>query len=130
MSRTVNKSNNSIVIECVNTKGHTVTKKVRVGNKRIIRNVGQQQFVITPVAERNNIIGYAVEPLKGIASVVDYFKESSVNRKNGKAIRRKAPSLRKEIYNRNMLPDGMYVCGSCHILVAPGHRCSQGDRGR
>ena len=130
VARAANKANNYIVIECVNVKGHTLSKKVNVANKRIIRHLGQQEFVITPVEDGNNIIGYAVEDIKSIADAVGDLKQASVNRNGGKVIRRKAPSFKKEIYNTNMLPDGMYVCGSCKILVAPGHRCSQANRGR
>ncbi len=123
-----NSKGNSIVIECKNLKGNLIRKKVGVSRSRVLRHVGHQNFLITPVVDNNLVVGYAVEAIKDLSNAFEYIENTS-SITGRRAPKRRVPTLKKEIYDTSMLPDGIYVCGDCKRVVKPGHNCSSITRG-
>jgi hypothetical protein len=119
------KARNTIAIEYENSKGHLISKRVNVGRSRVLRNVGRQQFVITPVLDRHDVVGYAVDAIINLPNAAKFLKKPSRSEVIGRVPSRRAPTTNREIYNANMLPDGMYVCDGCKILVSPKHKCTK-----
>jgi predicted SPOUT superfamily RNA methylase MTH1 len=113
----------SIIISCKNSKGNLIRKSIVVGNRRVIRHVAHQPFVITPVLKEKLIVGYAIEGQKKLNELYRQVRgdvEGGVGRREP---RRRVPKVNREVYDVSVLPDGMYICNNCNNFVKSGHRC-------
>jgi hypothetical protein len=122
------KANASITISCRNSKGNLIRKRASVSTHRVIRQVADQFFVITPVIDGNSIVGYAVEGEDKLRDIHSLRLAQIANRNGSRIARRRLPRPLQEVYDLNVLPDGMFICSACQNFVKSGHRCPNATR--
>lgn len=98
-----------------------VSISVSVPNdKPIIKKIGPNRCVITPVLENGKLVGHAIEVIDSIYSPSISRIKNSHKRVN---IKKKAPYISHNVYDRMALPDGIYRCTGCGNYVRQSHKC-------
>lgn len=111
-----------ITVSCENLNGYLVTKNIAVVDRRIIRYIGGQPIVITPVTQNRHIVGYAIEGKEKFDEILSGRRKEGIGHRNRPTLQRN-PNLVREIYELGLLPDGMFVCSDCGNFVKKGHKC-------